>query len=335
MIAATNLQFPLGRVPELRPTGWVAKPSPMRRVTPALVLLTLVLPPAPAGAGIVELIRGRRELEVITVTDVSPDGKALPPPRPAEPQYYIAASRGFRDLGAAVGGIKEPVPMEVVRLISSELAKQGYLPSTTHSAPASLLLVFTWGTLNGDRFTGSNLDAPPRVLNKGQIVRFLGGSKEGIDDHAFDPLTLPTPGLTNYNYEAKRILDVAVEDFYVIVVSAYDLDRLRRRDTHPPLWTTRIAAPSLGFSLPDIMPAMLAIGGPRFGRETARPVWSQATEEFKPNVRLGELKLLGYLQDEPMPVADYPRKTEKELMEFLADDPAEPKRAPAAEGKKP
>jgi hypothetical protein len=309
----------------------------MRRVAPAFALLTLALalPPAPADAGIVELIRGRRELEVITVTDVSSDGHALPAPSPDQPQYYIAASRGFRDLGSAMGGIKEPVPAEVIRLISSELAKRGYLPGTPHSAPASLLLVYTWGTLNADRFTGPNLDSAPVVLNHRQIVRFLGGKKAGVDDLVFDPLTFPVAGLTQYNYEANRILEVAREDFYVVVVSAYDLERLRRRDTHRPLWTTRIAAPGLGFSLPDVMPAMLAIGGPRFGRETARPVWSRATEEFKPNVRLGELKLLDYLQDAPLPVTDYPRATEKELLEFLADDPAAPKPALPASGKKP
>jgi hypothetical protein len=274
------------------------------------------------------LIRGRHELEVITVTDVSEAGKALPPPRPAEPQYYIAASRGFRDLGIAMGGVKEPVPTEVIRLISAELAKKGYMPATSHSAAASLLLVYTCGTLNADRFSGPDINAPPRVLNHGQIIRFLGGAKEGIDDLTFDPLMLPITGLSNYNYQANRIREVAREDFYVIVVSAYDLERLRRRDTHKPLWTTRIAAPSLGFSMPDIVPAMLAIGGPRFGRETARPVWTNASDEFKPNVRLGEMKLLGYLKDDPLPIADYPKNEDKELMEFLEDDPAAAKPAP-------
>ncbi len=66
---------------------------------------------------------------------------------------------------------------------------------------------------------------------------------------------------------------------------------------------TRIAAPSLGFELGEVLPAMLAIGGPVFGRDTPKPVWVNADDRFKPNVTLGELKLIEYLKEKP-PVKD-------------------------------
>ena len=42
----------------------------------------------------------------------------------------------------------------------------------------------------------------------------------------------------------------------------------------------------------------------QFGRDTPRPVWINATDKFKPNVRMGEIELLGYLKNEPLPVTD-------------------------------
>lgn len=277
---------------------------PMRYASPAFATLALAVLPTLVQAGLWDLIRSHRDLEVITVTDVSATGNLLAPATPEQPQYYVAASLGFRDLGGVMGGIKEPPVNEVLRLIAAELAKQGYRPATTRSAPPSLLLVYTWGTLNADHFHGPNPDLPPIQLNRGQIVRFLGGRKVGIDDDYFNPFLQPAVGLQVYNYDARNILEVAREDFYVIVVSAYALESALQKKRRPPLWTTRIAAPSLGFRMADVVPAMLAIAGPQFGRETPRPVWVNASDKFKPDVKMGELQLLEYLGSDPLPVTD-------------------------------
>lgn len=277
----------------------------MRCVTPTLLLfLPLVVAPAVASDGLWKLIRGHRDLEVITVTDVSSTASFLPPASPAQPQYYIAASLGYRELGGVMAGFEEPPSQDVLRLIASELAKQGYLPSTSRSSPPTLMLVYTWGTLNADNSYGGDPSAPPSQRNRAQIASFLGGRKLGLDDNFFNPLTAPLPGLTAYNYEANSLLEVARESFYVIVVSAYDIDAALQKRRRPPVWTTRIAAPSLGFSMGDVLPAMLAIGGAQFGRDTPRPVWINASDKFKPNVTLGELQLVEYLKDDPLPVTD-------------------------------
>lgn len=277
----------------------------MHRVTPAFACLALTLAPLPArAAGLWDLIRGHRDLEVITVTDVSSTASILPAATPAQPQYYIAASLGYRDLGASIAGFSEPPPdKDVIHLISSELAKQGYLPAKQNVTPASLLLVYTWGTLNAERFYGAD-PSHYSQLNRAQMVRFLGGPKVGMGDDFFDPLTAPAHGLVVQSYEAQNIYEVAREDLYVIVVSAYDLESALQKKRRPPLWTTRIAAPSLGFSFGDVLPSLLAIGGQQFGRDTPRPVWVNASDKFKPTVRMGELQLLEYLKGEPLPVAD-------------------------------
>lgn len=277
----------------------------MRRATPALVLVTLVLVPTLTRAGLWDLIRGRRDLEVITVTEMSDSGQFQSPASPDRPHYYIAASLGYRDLGASIAGFSEPPPDKaVVHLISSELAKQGYLPAKSGSTPPSLLLVYTWGTLNAERFYGADPSFPGRQINHAQMMRFLGGRKVGMGDDFFDPLTAPALGLAVQSYEARNLYDVAREDLYVIVVSAYDLESALAKKRRPPLWTTRIAAPSLGFGFSDVVSHMLAIGGQQFGRDTPRPVWVNASDKFKPNVRLGELQLLEYMKGETLPVAD-------------------------------
>jgi hypothetical protein len=59
------------------------------------------------------------------------------------------------------------------------------------------------------------------------------------------------------------------------------------------------------------MPAMLAIAGPHLGRETARPVWVSASEKFKPNVKLGEIQLVEYLDGAPLTVVEKPADAPK------------------------
>jgi len=273
----------------------------MRRLTPALALLVLPALSLPVRADLLKLLGFKRDLEVITVTDVSTTGALVPRASPDEPQYYLASSLGYRDLGGYLAGDEEPPEPDVIRLISSELAKQGYLPATTRSAPPSLILVYAWGTLNAKMFYGQDPSQASQV-NREQIVRFLGGGKVGLREDYFNPLTAPLPGLSPQSYAARNLLDVARENFYVMVVSAYDLDAALQQKHYPPLWTTRIAAPALGFELGNVLPAMLAIGGQQFGRDTASPVWVNASDKFKPNVTLGELQLLEYLQGEPLPV---------------------------------
>lgn len=274
----------------------------MHRSRLILAVLMLVSSGELRARSFLDLLLGHRELEVITVTDTTAEGKKLPPVSKEHPQYYVGMSLGFRDLGAAIGGIKEPPVKDALRLIAAELAKQGYLPATTASPPPTLLLAYTWGTFNTD-LDQSDPDLPAVVRNRAKILGFLGGKKVGFNRDFFDPLTSSSAGLQTMSYDARNLYDVAEEDFYIIVVSAYDLAALRQKQKHL-LWMTRIAMPSLGFDLGESMPAMLAIAGPHLGRETDRPVWMTASEKFKPNVKLGELQLIEYLGNSPLPVVE-------------------------------
>lgn len=258
---------------------------------------------APAlHAGWFDVLQSRRDFEVITVTDMTPQGRAWPAPSPERPQYYLPVSLGYRDLGGVMGRVKEPPENAAVQTIASELAARGYLPATEKTPPPTLVLVFSWGTLNANFTPSMRRDRPPVQRNRKQIVDFLGGAKMGITDDCYDgaPFGLPV-SLRLLDHEARDYLAFASDNYYVAVVTAYDLAAMEKNPTLslPHLWITRIACPSLGFSLPDALPSMLALAGPNLGRETARPVRTVVPRRERPTVKFGELRVVEYLKELP------------------------------------
>lgn len=271
---------------------------------PFLLVCCALLAAAPTSrAGVLDFVFGKRDIEVITITDMSPEGRLMRRPSAAHPVYYIAISIGFRDLGGLVGGEKQPPDDMVIRTISKVLAKQGYLPATTHSPKPTLVLILAWGTLNTDMEYGMNPDAPPRQRNRQQILKFLGGYKMGFSDSTFDPLTPPLGGLSFMDFDSRALYDLAAEDLYVAVISAYDLNALSEKKKKM-LWTTRISCPSRGFWLPDVLPTMMAISGPNIGREMNKPAWVNASDKYKPDVQIGDPVLVEYLEKGALPVVD-------------------------------
>ncbi len=121
------------------------------------VLTVLAVFTAPATAGILDWIFPKHDIQVITVTDTTPVGALRRPASPANPVFYMAVSAGFRDFGGIVAGEKAPKKEEVFKTMGAVLAKQGYLPATEKNPP-TLLLLWTWGTMNTDRIYSFNPD---------------------------------------------------------------------------------------------------------------------------------------------------------------------------------
>lgn len=269
------------------------------RRSASVFLAVLLLAVAPPGrAGILDALLGHRDIEVITVTDMTPDGRAARTPTPQAPVYYISGSLGFKDLGP-VGGDKSPPEDQVLATIAKALAKQNYLPAGKGTPPPTLALAFTWGTLNADFDYGFDPDKPPRLRNRQQILKFLGGYKMGYSDSDFDPTTAVT-GLKVYDFDSQAFYDLAEEDFFVAVISAYDLKAFQAKQ-RKLLWMTRISTPSTGFGMKDVFPTMLAIATPNLGRETQRPVWIDASDKYKTEVKLGETQVIEVLADSKTP----------------------------------
>lgn len=269
-----------------------------RRLSCVFTVLLLLGSARSMSASIFDLLTGHRDIDVITVTDMTPEGRQAPVPTAQAPVYYLSVSLGFKDLGP-VGGDKSPPEDQVLATIARALAKQHFLPAGPGTPPPTLALAFTWGTLNADFDYGFDPDQAPRLRNRQQILKFLGGYKMGYSDRDFDPSTAVI-GLKVYDFDSQAFYDLAEEDFFVAVISAYDLKAFQAKQKKL-LWMTRISTPSTGFGMKDVFPTMLAIAAPNLGRETERPVWIDASDKYKPDVKLGETKVLGVVEDNPAP----------------------------------
>ncbi|HWA87340.1 MAG TPA: hypothetical protein VG710_14025 [Opitutus sp.] len=259
--------------------------------------------PAAYAGPVLDFFFPRPELQTITVTDYTPAGRLHRQPTPGAPVYYAAVSAGYRDFGGLMGG-ERPIPREVVnKTMLTVLAKQGYLPVRSDQQP-DIVLLWSWGTMNVERFSiDPNWPAPQ--LNERQMRLFLGARKLGLESKYNEPFPeqMLLPGLMFATGEARELLDVAKDNLYVVLIAAYDT-KLRDPKHGLLLWNTRISSPSRGFWLPEALPAMLVIASPNIGRETDKPVWIRATERFKPEVKLGDIKVVEYLESEKPAIAN-------------------------------
>lgn len=264
-----------------------------------------VVSAASARASVLNWLFPKRDVQVIAVTDTTPVGALRRPVSAANPAYYTAVNVGYRDFGGIVAGDKIPPKDEVVKVITRVLAKQGYLPATDVNPP-SLLLIWTWGTMNTDRmYTGNPDDTEGQQVNRRQLLRFMGAyklgliSKEpgGFQDSRFEM------GAMFRDADTEMIADLATEDLYVAAISAYDFGAASRQEK-VLLWTTKISCPSRGLAMPETLPAMLALAGPYIGRETVKPVSLKATETFKAEVKIGDPTVVEYIEKNPATVME-------------------------------
>ena len=252
-------------------------------------------------AGLLEWLF-HHDVQVITSTDATSAGALLRPPSPSDPVYYVALSIGYHDFGAAMAGDKLPVPQEMIRTIVRVLAQDGYLPADAHHQPTQMI-VFAWGTLYPEVMPNLwDPNLPSTQLNYTQTLRFLGGDKLSLVPESPDDGTGSLlPGLTRFDRDAEAISDVARDGLYVMALVGYEFPVTQPK--HPKLlWRTKISCPATGLVLADTLPTMLAIGAPYIGRETGRPVWVNASDKFKPEVRIGTPKFEEYLDSGQLPV---------------------------------
>lgn len=283
--------------------------------SPCSLLVGLMALAAASGRAddLVDLLVGKRELDVITTTDVTEAGQKLTPATPQAPVYYVAATSGFKNLGGISAGEGNMADSEAIRVVAKVLAGRGYLPATASSPPPELLLVFIWGTLNVNEIDLPDADGEEGLmkvgqLNRAQMLRFLGA--RNIGDLAGSQGAEAFAGLGMSSEEMSRFDELASKDLYVATVSAYDL-KAASREKKQLLWMTRIACPASGFSLQKVLPTMLAIAAPNIGRETARPVWVNVGDKYKAEVKIHDLKLLEYLEKGPLPVIQSPKAEQK------------------------
>ena len=277
--------------------------APILVRTAALAVTFAVLGLFPAHAGILNWIFPKAEVQVIAVTDTTPAGALRRPVTPANPVYYMAVSAGYRDFGGIIAGDKIPAKDEMLKAIAKVLAKQGYLPATDENPP-TLLLFWTWGTMNADRMVTMNGDEGPQT-NRRQLLRFMGAYKLGLiskEKSGFQD-ELGMNGVLFRDADQDMIYELASEDLYVAAISAYDYAAAKRSEK-TLLWMTKIACPSRRLAMNETLPVMLTLAGPHIGRDTAKPVSIKAADKLKPEVRIGDPTVVEYMEKTKVPVLE-------------------------------
>ena len=157
--------------------------------------------------------------------------------------HGLAAASGPLRVGAAAAEKREsesakcvfsdgkiPPKEEVVKTITTVLAKRGYLPADPKHPP-SILLMWTWGTMNTDRiYSGNPDDIEGRQVNQRQLMRFMGAYKLGLiskEPSAFQDMT---PGVLFRDADQELITQLATEDLYVAAISAYDFNAAAKKE---------------------------------------------------------------------------------------------------------
>jgi hypothetical protein len=267
----------------------------------------LLLSCSTATAGVLDFLFSNNDLETITVTDMTQAGKLRRIPTKNNPVYYIAVSAGIHDFGGMKAGEKPVAREQVNKMMLKALAQQGYLPATADQHP-EVILIWTWGTMNADYLfipgSRSGMTSRGYQTNRGQMLRFLGANKlsgHSWTDQSFPEVSLPI-GL-RFDRDEFMLNETAMDDLYVASISAYDVHLTGDRQGKP-LWITRISAPARGFWMPEALPAMVAIATPYIGRDTDKPIRIHANDHFKPEIKLGDTRLVEYLESSKVPVLD-------------------------------
>jgi hypothetical protein len=213
---------------------------------------------------------------VIVSTDATAAGRALTPPTPEHPVYYLGRSLGTR-LGT-ISGDELPDAKELLKIVTKILAKQGYVGARPGVHDPSLYLIVQWGYMR------------PR---SGDRLWFLGyNPRQDIARPSSSGILGPEVFLRDFrSRETETILQSASDSIYGIIVTAFEY-KSARTPTPVIYWQTRIGLPAIGKSMAQALPTMLLAAGPVIGRETDKPVLRDADNAREGRVDLGEIKVI-------------------------------------------
>ena len=254
-----------------------------RPVRPVLGLVTLVLAPAAFGFGFPYLVDTWGN--AIVATDTTEAGRALTPPSPGHPVYFLGRSLGTR-LGS-IGGDDEPGEAKFDAFVARVLAKQGYLPAEPGVHDPTMFLVVQWGYLT------------PETEN---LQWFLGyHPSQDIGRSGFPGIIGPELRWTNFRSRTvEAILYTARIPIYGIIITAFEYGSART--PHPVVyWQTRIGLPANGKSMAQALPAIVAAAGPEIGRTSDKSALVSTDGAREGEVQFGELKVIGLVPDLALP----------------------------------
>lgn len=244
---------------------------------PALVLAVLALGTTPLFATSARLTStetaNRQQIDVIAVAE-----RFIPLKPPAvRPVSALVIDAGYAELGYPTKGEIPPSQKFIASCFSDVLTTQGFQPATSDS-PASVVLVYHWGSVRPNPFYPGAYNVAGGPLNPKADptweYRLRLVAPAWLASRAMELLieghTNPLPGA----YEPAEINDVvdhARYPRYFAVVSAYDAVSVAKG--HPaPLWRTKLSAETTTGGTAEVLASLLAATGPFLDRDNPKPV---------------------------------------------------------------
>jgi len=208
-------------------------------------------------------------LDMVVVAETSPESAKLVRPTPDQPASYVAFDDGYREAGDPVANEKPPTAAAVARALRQTLAAEGYRPATAQTPP-TLLLIYHWGSLNRDSLAIRNgMEIDPNL--KARVALVAGRAYERQIDDDIVQRQISRDLHTNFppplflSDQARELRQLAQDDRYFVIVTAYDYAALGRHEARR-LWRTKMSASNAGVAMAAALPALIQGGGPYFGR---------------------------------------------------------------------
>ena len=261
-------------------------------------------------------------MEMTVITEMTAEGKKLPPVSRQAPAYYVAHSGGYHPVGEKAGQLAFSAA-DIERILKASLGQSGFEPAAPDHPP-SLFITYTWGphmypdiVTDGD----GNIVSPTQevllqnVLDRAALAggdKFATELKSALALRVANTMTAPAPtdGMSAANAlaEMNRAMDPvklfvekstkneflvsqAADDCYYVVASAYDYDSVARNHRQL-LWRTRMTLNARAISQAQSLPTLIAVAAPYFGREMAEAEVLLKRSVDTGHVEIGEPKVI-------------------------------------------
>jgi hypothetical protein len=213
--------------------------------------------------------------EMLVVAETAKDA---PQPQ-AAPFTYCAIDGGYIEAGDPIVGDTPPTADRVRQALYDATKAQGFEANRTSP---SVLLTYYWGVLRPDRQqlrltygVKTNLNARLRLVSTEELGtevenHILGRQKAGgIDMSVSSPPFLVGP--------TESVVQNARHSRIFIIVSAFDYAELAQQHEAKPLWRVKLSAQETSGDMDQVIPSLVAMGAPFFGKNLSEPKIVQAT----------------------------------------------------------
>jgi hypothetical protein len=205
-----------------------------------------------------------RNLQMIIVAERPDAATPAAQPGPEHPVYYVAFDGGYVEAGDPIANEQPPATTIVSQSLQAALASRGY-EAATDVKSASTVLIYHWGLLNRNSHPMRNGSRVDPNLHARLCLVSTDRQDRDIEEYLVNRQMLGASQPDMLNFREQDILQLARDNRYFVVVSAYDYAAANRREPGL-LWRAKFSAYSGGIAMAEALPALIKGGAPFLGR---------------------------------------------------------------------